>query len=307
VPLVPVYVKEGTVAADYPYVVLRAPWTNENKQRAAAEFLEYLRAPESRQEYAAAGFRDATLAATDVPLLAADRGFRPELAAPPRQPSAEGLAQLIGFWPVLIRPNNLLIVLDTSGSMNDTVPGTDQTRLQLLQNAAAQGIGLLNNETVVGLWEFSTELTPDTPYRELVPLGPAGEQVSDGVERRAAMLGAIQGLQANGGTCLYDTVHDGYLALLEAWQPDALNMFVVITDGRDEDCGGRNLEQLLAELGEVVDPERPLPTIALAVGPEADAEALDQITEVTGGRTVIARDDTEAIQQVVLAFAGRIS
>jgi Ca-activated chloride channel family protein len=307
VPLVPVYVKEGIVVADYPYAVLRAPWMNENKQRAAAEFLDYLREPESRQEYAAAGFRDAALAATDVPLLAAERGFRPELAGPPRQASAEGLAQLIGFWPVLIRPNNVLIVLDTSGSMDDIVPGTDQTRLRLLQSAATQGIALLNNQTVVGLWEFSSGLTPTTPYRELVPLGPASEEVSDGVDRRQAMLGAIQGLQANGGTCLYDTVHDGYLAALEAWQPDTSNMFVVITDGRDEDCGGRSLEQLLAELGEAVDPDRPLPIIALAVGQEADAEALDQITEVTGGRTVIGRDDTDAIQQVVLAFAGRIS
>jgi Ca-activated chloride channel family protein len=306
IPLVPVYVREGALFADYPYAVLQASWVDADRQDLAGQFLEYLTGPDGRRAYGGAGFRAPGHEATDAPLLAADRGFTAEVASPPRQPSAEGLTQLLGMWPVLVRPNNLLIVLDTSGSMNDEVPGTDQTRLSLLQAAAVQGAGLLNNQTIVGLWEFSTELTPNTPYRELVPLGPAGDDVG-GVDRRQAMLAAIQGLDANGGTGLYDTVYDAYLAMQEVWQPDAQNLLVVITDGKDEFHDGRSLPQLLTDLGQTVQPDRPLPIIALAVGPEADARALEQITEVTGGRTVIARDDQAAIQQVVLAFAGRLS
>jgi Ca-activated chloride channel family protein len=314
VPLVPVYLREGLVFADYPYAVLDAPWVDADRQQLADEFLAYLRGPAGREAYAQAGFRDPEHASTGVALLAPQSGFQPEVAVPARAPTAEALGELLGMWPVLIRPNNVLIVLDTSGSMNDSVPGTDQTRLALLQSAAVQGIGLLNNQTVVGLWEFSTELTPTTPYQELVPVGPAGEDLGTvlgedfaGVDRRQAMIGAIQGLQARGGTGLYDTVHDAYLAMQQAWQPDAQNLLVVITDGRDEDHPGRSLPQLLTALAGAVQPDRPLPVIAMAVGPEADAAALEQITEITGGRTVVARDDVSAIQQVVLAFAGRIS
>lgn len=314
VPLVPIYPREGLVFADYPYAVLEAPWVDDDRRRLADQFLAYLRGPEGRAAHAEAGFRDPEHASTDVALLAPQDGFQPEVEVPARAPTAAGLGELLGMWPVLIRPNHVLIVLDTSGSMSDPVPGADQTRLELLQSAAVQGIGLLNNQTVVGLWEFSTELTETTPYRELVPVGPAGDDLGAvlgedyaGVDRRQAMVGAIQGLRAQGGTGLYDTVHDAYLAMQQAWQPDAQNLLVVITDGRDEDHAGRSLPQLLSALEQAVQPDRPLPVIAMAVGPEADAAALEQITEVTGGRTVIARDDLSAIQQVVLAFAGRIS
>jgi Ca-activated chloride channel family protein len=307
VPLVPVYMREGTLFADYPYTVLQASWVDADRQELAGQFLEYLSGPAGQAAYAEAGFRAADHAADGGALLSPERGFTAEVASPARAPSAEGLSQLLGMWPVLLRPNNVLILLDTSGSMDNQVPGTDTTRLQLLQGAATQGLPLLNNQSVVGLWEFSTQLTPTTPYRELVPLGPAGEDVGDGVDRRQAMVGAIQGLSAAGGTGLYDTIHDGYLAMQEVWQPEAQNLLVVITDGRDEDHDGRSLPELLDDLGEAVQPDRPLPIIALAVGPEADAAALEQLTEVTGGRTVVARDEVSALQQVVLAFSGRIS
>jgi Ca-activated chloride channel family protein len=306
VPLVPLYVREGTLFADYPYTVLQAPWVDGDRQEVAGEFLDHLSGSAGQQAYAQAGFRSAGHAAGGAALLSPERGFAAEVASPPRAPTAEGLGQLLGMWPVLVRPNNVLIVLDTSGSMDNEVPGTDLTRLQLLQNAAIEGLALLNNQTVVGLWEFSSELTPTTPYRELVPVGAAGEDVG-GVDRRQAMVAAIQGLSASGGTGLYDTVHDAYLAMQRVWQPEAQNLLVVITDGKDEDHEGRSLPELLDALGEAVQPDRPLAVIALAVGPEADAAALEQVTGVTGGRTVIARDDLSALQQVILAFAGRIS
>lgn len=305
VPLVPVYLREGAVFADYPYTVLGAPWVGEDRQLLAAQFLSYLRGTAGRQAYAAAGFRAPEHSAADTPLLSPERGFKPQVVAPPRVPSVTGLTDLLGMWPVLVRSNNFLVVLDTSGSMDNEVPGTDLTRLQLLQRAAIEGIGLLNNQSIVGLWEFSTALTPTTPYRELVPVGAAGESV-EGVNRRQAMVTAIQRLSADGGTGLYDTVHDAYLQMQRAWQAGAQNLLVVITDGRDEDHDGRSLTQLLVELEQAVRPERPLPIIALAVGPEADTAALERITDVTGGRTVVARDDVSIIPQIVLAFAGRL-
>jgi Ca-activated chloride channel family protein len=305
-PLVPVYMKEGLVFADYPYAVLRAPWVDEGRQELAGQFLEFVQGEAGRQAYAEEGFRDPAHAAAGSALLAPDRGFLTEVPVPSREPSAEGLDELLGFWPLLARPTNILIVVDTSGSMNDAVPETDLSRLQLLKAAAIEGLGLLNNQTTMGLWEFSSGLTPTTPYQELIPLGPADEDVGE-APRRQAMTAAIQQLDADGGTGLYDTIHDAYQVMREAYQPGAQNMLVVITDGRDEFHDGRSLPELLAAVEEAVLPDQPLPVIALAVGPEADAESLEQVIELTGGRTIIARDREETIQQVVLAFAGRIS
>src|SRR6266850_985091 len=58
VPLAAVYPSEGTLVADHPYVVLRAPWVDEAKRRAAALFLTYLEDPQRQERFRAEGFRD---------------------------------------------------------------------------------------------------------------------------------------------------------------------------------------------------------------------------------------------------------
>ncbi|GLH97958.1 VWA domain-containing protein [Phytohabitans aurantiacus] len=305
VPLVPVYPREGIGYADYPYAILRAEWVDDTRRRAAADLLTFLQSSDGRRAYQAAGFRDPGHAVGGATLLATDHGFRASLTAPSRGLTAEGLTQLLGTWTVLQRPNNALLLLDTSGSMNDSVPGTNQSRLQLIQRAAIAGSGLLNNQTTVGLWTFSIDQTPTTDYRELVPPGLASEAVG-GVPRRQAIAGAVQGLKAGGGTGLYDTIYAAYLRMQQAWQPNAQNVLVVMTDGKNEDENGLSLAQLTAQLKRAARADRPLPVIGIACGPQADANALGEVSKVTGGRTFVARDDVSAVQQIVLAFAGRI-
>jgi Ca-activated chloride channel homolog len=306
VPLVPVYPKEGTALADHPYAVLKAPWVDQTRQRAAADFLAFARGPAGQRAFAEAGFRDPARSARGATRLAADKGFQLELTGLQRQPAGPSLTQLLGMWTVMQRPNNALVVLDVSGSMNDLVPGTKGTRLELVRKAAAAGVALLNNQTTIGLWAFSTNLTKTTDYRELVAPGPAGELVG-GVPRRQAIAGAVQRLRATGGTGLYDTVLAAYLRMQKAWRPNAQNVLVVMTDGRNEDDEGLSLGQLTGKLRKAVRRDRPLPVIGIAVGPKADADALGTISKVTGGRTFVSRDDVGAIQQIVLAFSGRIS
>src|SRR5262245_24018758 len=60
VPLVPVYPKEGSAFADFPYAVLHADWVDRTKQRIAAEFLGYLRGDAGQRAFGAAGYRDST-------------------------------------------------------------------------------------------------------------------------------------------------------------------------------------------------------------------------------------------------------
>lgn len=305
VELVPVYLREGSTFADYPYTVLRAPWVNKDDRELADDFLEYLGTRQSQKTYAEAGFRDPSRSTQDTTLLNPDRGFQLEVTGPQRAPSQAELTELMGTWTALQRPNNALLALDTSGSMDERVPGTNFSRLQLIQQAAIQGATVLNDQTTVGLWQFSTRLSSDTDYRELVPPGKVNEKVGN-VPRRQAVINAVQGLHASGDTGLYDTVYAAYLRMQQAWRPNAQNVVVVMTDGKNEDSSGLSLPELIKKLQSAARSDRPLPVIGIAVGPQADADALQQISKATGGRTVVARNEVSAIQQIVLAFAGRL-
>ncbi len=46
--------------------------------------------------------------------------------------------------------------------------------------------------------------------------------------------------------------------------------------------------------------------VGVAVGPEADADALQQISLATGGRTFVVRAPAVAVNTLMLAFAGRL-
>ena len=58
VPLVAVYPQDGTAEADFPYLILNAPWSTPAGQAAAGAFLSYARGAQGKAAFLAAGFRD---------------------------------------------------------------------------------------------------------------------------------------------------------------------------------------------------------------------------------------------------------
>jgi Ca-activated chloride channel family protein len=305
VDLVPIYPGEETTVADHPYVILDAPWVDSVKTETATRFRDYLLGDEAREAYGTAGFRDPEGSARKAPNLATELGFKAAIRPVPSRPDAAAVNQIIAQWSVLQRPINVLIVLDTSGSMNDPVPQVNMTRLQLLQQAAVKGIGLLNSSSRMSLWQFSSKLTPTADYQELVPFVRTTSNTAPG-DQRGALIQAIKGLRAKGGTGLYDTVYAAHRTIQEAWQPGAINLVIVISDGKNEDDVGLSLDELLPRLQRERRADRPAPILGMAVGPAADGAALMKISGATGGRTFVTKNDTDALQQIVLAFAGRL-
>lgn len=303
-PMVPVYLPQNPVVADFPYTVLNANWVNAMHHAAATQFLRYLRTTAAQDTLRKQGLRapDQSTGSASLPI---EQGFQATVAAPRKAPGAAALSQIIGQWASLQRKVNVLLALDTSGSMSEPVPGTKLTRLQLMQQAATTGFGLLTNQTSFGLWDFSMRTGQTTEYRELVPYGPLPEPVN-GQPRQRALAGATVALQAGGFTPLYDTIYAAWHDMQGRWQPNGTNAVVVITDGANELPGGLNLSQLLDKLTKEGQPDKPVQVISIAVGPEADAGALQQISQATGGRTFVAKDPASAIQTLVLAFAGRL-
>jgi Ca-activated chloride channel family protein len=68
---------------------------------------------------------------------------------------------------------------------------------------------------------------------------------------------------------------------------------VIITDGKDEDEDTIGLDALVQSLGAEVDPDRPVKVIGIALGPDADMGALEQIAAATGGAAYSAVDEND--------------
>ena len=304
--LVPVYAAQGPIAADFPYAILNGDWVDGVRSGAAEQFRDFVLGTQGQQALAADGFRAVDQTVGDPGQLPTELGFKHTVAPSRPHPGPGAVSKLIADWTALQRQSNIIAVLDTSGSMDEGVPGTNLTRLQLLQQTAVAGFGLLNNQSNIGLWQFSTNLTATTDYREVVPYGPLSATVGD-VPRRQALMGAVQQLRSGGDTALYDTTYAAFKAIQGVWEPNDTNAVLLITDGRNDDDVGLTLPELLQRLTQEGRQDRPTPVISIAVGPEADAEALREISRVTGGRTFVVRDANEAVQTLILAFAGRLN
>ncbi|GAB7052314.1 VWA domain-containing protein [Catenuloplanes indicus] len=301
--MAPVYDPQQTFVADFPFVPLTADWVSERDRAAVAEIREYLTGAEARAILARHYLRTPDGAVADAAVLPSEGGYP---ATPPAARAAitpERLSQVMAAWADLQRKVNLLVVLDTSGSMTKPVPGTQLNRLALLQQTAGTGFNLLPHTMSIGLWEFSGR--GGEPHRELVPFGPY-PAMAGAVPRAQALTQSVGQLRAEGDTPLYDTVYDAFKTMQKQWEAGSTNSVVIITDGANEVATGLTLAQLTEKLGKEQIKEKPVQVVTIAVGPDADAESLEQVASAAGGRNLVLREPGSAIETLVLAFTGRL-
>jgi Ca-activated chloride channel homolog len=306
VKLAAVYPANGNIEADHPYLVLNASWMTDQKRAVAQEFLDYLRSEEPQQALSEAGFRGTRNREPGAD-ISEQNGLVPELVALPRALLVpESVTLTIDQWTALTRPTNALIAFDVSGSMREEVPGTGEIRLDRAAEAAAEAVQLFTNDDSIGFWEFSTALEGNQDYRTLVPLGPLGDQLDDGRPRRDHLTEAIDNLVARDDTGLYNTIQAAYDAVLGNYQPDATNLVVVITDGKN-DTGERPtvaLADLLAHF-ETTPEEQQVRVVTVSFGEDPDYQIMRQISEATGGAAYHSRDGFDLVDVVRTAvFSG---
>ncbi|MGV9456047.1 substrate-binding domain-containing protein [Streptomyces sp. NPDC003635] len=303
-PLVSFYPTDGILYSDHPYIELNG--MSEAKREVARDFLAHLQNPATfDEEFAPYGFRthDGRVRPKS-PLLGKNSGAVPDRKLDPlSHPRDDVLKHLLDIWPALRRPTNVLLVLDTSGSMNDVISGTAETKLARLKQAEAELFGAFTGSDRVGLWKFSDaeDLGGDKDYKELVPLGPYDEKLAEGT-RRKLLAENFRALEAEGATGLYDTLDAATAAMREAYDPKAINAIVLLTDGRNEDHGSLSKETLLERVRDTSRPQVRIFTIAYG----SDADELDQkgrsvLQEIAGagsGQMYDARK-AETIEQVI--------
>lgn len=274
------------IPADYPYLTLA---TEPASQAAAQDLLAVLQQPESRKLLREAGFR---VPAGKGSVAEISDATQPAARPVGSTPTAPDVSAARRAWTAIVRPSRLLAVIDVSGSMGEPVPqAPGLTRLDLAVQAAMNALALYPDDTVAGLWVFSTGLTPTTDYRALVapiPLGPGADGVT-GRQRLSAALTAVR--PTPGWTGLYDTTLAAMREMRRTWDPARANSVVIITDGGNQDpTGGLDLTTVLRTLRRENDPQRPVPLFAISYGPAGDLAVLRQLAEATGGKAYAATD-----------------
>lgn len=97
VPLVAIYPGDGVADADNPYVVLRASWSDQNRQRVAEDFLRYAQSGQARDAFIGLGFRPPDRSAEGD--ISEENGLLskiPPLPDPP--PAPETVSQAVAAW-----------------------------------------------------------------------------------------------------------------------------------------------------------------------------------------------------------------
>ncbi|WP_239086516.1 substrate-binding and VWA domain-containing protein [Streptomyces parvus] len=296
------YPEDGTPLLDYPYTLVNEPRLSTAESRAALRFMNLLGDREARATFAEHGFRAGDGSAEDS-LVAAAGGRKPQPYAEPaaEAPSAEALQETLGMWTITVQSARLTTVVDASGSMATLVPGRNQSRMDVTKESLIRALGQFTPNDEIGLWEFATTLDGGKDYRRLMETKRLGDPAAGGGTHREKLTAAFAGLQPvpGGATGLYDTTLASYKEARSTYVKGKFNALVILTDGSNQDTNGISRSGLITELKELVDPERPVPVIAIAVGPDADRDEVAEIARVTGGDGYEVSDPAE-IQAVIL-------
>lgn len=209
-------------------------------------------------------------------------------------------------WAALTRPIRSLVVQDVSASMRRTAG--DRTRASLLRDASVFGLAQFPENTSLGYWEFSIDRGgKGIPYREVVPIAPITDK-TDGVLHRDRLAKAIDSSLADlgGGTGLYDTALAAFKFVYDSYDPAYSNSVILMTDGRNEVAHSVTLAHLVSELNIMKNPARRIPIITIGISDDADAAALQRISEATGGSSFIAHDPKDIGEILLKAVSFRV-
>lgn len=173
--------------------------------------------------------------------------------------------------------------------------------MDLARSSLLQALATFTPEDEIGLWKFAASLDGAKDYVELSPTSRLGDRGEGGGTHREALATAFGSLAPvpNGATGLYDTTLAAYEKACATYVGGKFNALVVVTDGADNAPGSIGLDALVTRLKKLQAPDRPVPLIAVAIGPEADKSSLDRIVAPTGGSAHRVSDPSQ-IHQVIL-------
>src|SRR4051794_39475509 len=284
--LVAIYPSEGTFDSDSPFFTLDAPWVSSAQKGGAADFQKYLASKITPQLAARYGFRPSDRAKAPAPPITTGNGADPKqpsrVLAPP-EPRV--LAAIKKAWRRDRKPANILLVLDTSGSMND------EQRLARAKAGLDVFFRNVEPQDAVGLTTFNDSVHP------LVAPAP--------LSKNAAELRArVRDLIADGGTSFYDATTEAFDTVRAQKANDRINAVVLLTDGEDTDSQ-QTADDVIAHLrGQGDSPNQVrVFTIAYSSGASGSRDQLKQIAAASGGLDYEGKtENIESVYRSISSF-----
>ncbi len=282
-PLVAIYPKEGTLFSDNPFIILDEPWVTAEQKAAAKLFQDFVQQPDNQAKVLQFGFRPNNPAVPISDPINAANGVDPTQPQSELEvPDSKVLVGVLDAWAQQRKDAKVLLVLDVSGSMGDSVGSEGKTKLDLAIQAAVNSLDKFKDSDEVGLWIFTTDLGPDatSTYLELVPTAPMSEN-------RDKLKSAIEAQRPLNGTPLYTVTQAAYEAAKAAYDPAKINAVVFLTDGQNDDANPDDDQQQYADMistltagSEGVNSES-VRMFTISYGAGADTATLKAIAEAT--------------------------
>ncbi len=277
--LVALYPAEGTLWADHPLALLETTNVTTNQRHTFQAFREFLAEAESQTLILRSGYRPAdleiSLSGPASPLTAAN-GVDPAQPQTTLQlPTADVVQVVQNVWALTKRKTNVILVVDTSGSMEGEK--LDGARLAL-RTFLAQ---IPTDQERVGLVEFNSGVA------NIIELNTLGQN-------RTLLTETVDALEAGGNTALLDAVRTAYVRLQRQADPERINAIVAMTDGK-ENASAVNLRQLAAEI-QAGNQDVPVVIFCIAYGNDADYDVLQTLADASGGQ--VRKGNTETIREL---------
>ena len=246
--LVALYPKEGTFWHEHPMGIVQADWTTQEQREAARVFIDYVLLPEPQTYIMSFGFRPVN---PEVELgFPFEEQYGVTLAGPTTLldvPDPEVIIAIQESWSFVKKQADIMLLIDVSGSM------AQDDKIGQAREAARAFINRMESTNRVGLAVFSNGV------QILVPL--------DNFEtNQAALLQAIDGLRAEGGTALYDGLVDVVDFMNDLDSSDRIRAVVMLSDGEDTESTRNRLDDTVRVIESSRDALNPVIVIPVGYG-----------------------------------------
>jgi Ca-activated chloride channel family protein len=279
-PLTVVIPADGVVTADYPLTLLSG--ADERTRDAYTAVTEWLRGPVAQKM-----IMDETSRRPAVPGVKLDTRFGDQLLVELPFPAQRAVADnlITSYLNTIRRASQTIYVLDLSGSMQG--PRIEALRSALVSLAGGQSstdsrdFTSFRKRETVSLLGYSDN--PRRPQVFSIPAGGSGKVLAE-------IRDAARDLELGGNTATYDALRSAYrlAAKQTAARPGALTTIVLMTDG--ETNLGWSAAQFRSYYRDLPSAARSVPTFTVKFGP-ADPTALTAVSELTGGKLFVVRDN----------------
>ncbi|HLA45830.1 MAG TPA: VWA domain-containing protein [Aggregatilineales bacterium] len=270
-PLVALYPAEGTFWHEHPFAIPQADWVSDEQAEAARIFTEYILSPVVQEQVMANGFRPVN------PAVPIGYPISPDLGVDPDQPltvlevpDPAVISAVQESWSFVKKQADIWLVIDISGSMFGD-------KLDEAKKAAVNFIDQTEPRNRVGLITFNRGT------QVVVPLDVVETNSND-------LKNAINRLQADGDTALYDAVVQSIDLMARDDSNDRIQAVILLSDGANT-VDNRTRQEAVDRITAERQAQNPVVVIPIAYGADADISILNAFARAGNTRVQSGNPD----------------